>query len=58
MDSDNAAATPSTGKIRHCSCGRRMSSLIHDFDSICVVCRDVDCDTDHRCPGCTDVGGS
>ena len=33
-----------------------MSSVIHDFHSICVVCRGVDCDTDHRCPECKDVG--
>ena len=35
-----------------------MSSLIHDFHSICVVCRGVDCDRDHRCPKCTDVADS
>ena len=35
-----------------------MSSLIHDFHSICVVCRGVDCVTDHWCPECKDVGDS
>ena len=58
MDSDTAATTPPSGKILHCSCGRRTSSLIHDFHSICVVCRGVDCDADHRCPECTDMGDS
>ena len=56
LDSDNAATTPLAGKIRRCSCRRRMSSLAHDFHSICVVCRGVDCDTDLRCPKCKDVG--
>ena len=53
MDSDSAATTLLTGKIHRCLCGRRMSSLIHDFHSICV-----DCDAHHRCPECTDVGDS
>ena len=50
------STTPAAGKIRRCSCGRRVSSLIHDFHSICIVCRGVDCDTDHRCPKCKDNG--
>ena len=54
MDSDNASTTPPVGKIHRCSCGRRMSSLQHDFRSICVVCRGVDFDTNHRCPKCKD----
>ena len=54
MDSNDTAATPS-GKIRRCPCGRRMSSLQHDFHSVCIVCRGVDCDTDHRCPECNDI---
>ena len=41
MDSDTAATTPPSWKIRHCSYGRRMSSLIHDFHSISVVCREL-----------------
>ena len=45
MDSETATNTSPAGKIRRCSCGRKMSSLIHDFHSIC-----------HRCPECTDVG--
>ena len=56
MDSDYSSTTPPAGKIRRCSCGRRMSSLQHDFHSTCVVCRGVDCDTDHTCPECKDVG--
>ena len=56
MDSDNASTTPPAGKIHRCSCGRRMSSLIHDFHSVCAVCRGGDCDTDHRCPECKDIG--
>ena len=57
MDSDSAS-TPSSGKIRRCSCGRRMSGLIHDFHTVCILCRGVDCDSDHRCPECTDVTDS
>ena len=55
MDSDSAAAPPA-GKIHRCSCGRRkMSGLIHDFQTVCILCRGVDCDTDHRCLKCTDM---
>ena len=55
MDSDNTSATPPAGKICRCSCGKRMISLQHDFHSVCVACRGIDCDTDHGCPECKDV---
>ena len=58
MDSYTAATTPPAEKIRRCSCGRRMSSLLHDSHSISVVCRGIDCDADHHCPECTDVDDS
>ena len=59
MDSDNssssAAAPPPAGKVRRCPCGRRMSSLTHDFHSVCVICRNRDCDMENRCDECNDV---
>ena len=56
MDSDNSTTTPPAGKIRQCLCGRRMSSLQHDFHSLRVVCQRVDCETNSRCPDCAEVG--
>ena len=55
MDSDNFAATPLAGKIRCCPCGTQMSSIQHYFHSLCIVCREVDCDTDNRCLERADV---
>ena len=58
MDSDAATSTPPSGKIHRCSCGRRMGGLIHDFHTVCVICRGIDCDDDHLCPECNDVSNS
>ena len=58
MDSDRSSgssATSPSAKIRNCQCGRRMSSLIRAFHSVCIDCRGIDCDIDTRCIECTDV---
>ena len=51
-----ATTTPTTvtslGKIRRCSCGRRMSSLSYDHHSLCSICRGFDCTLDSRCEEC------
>ena len=55
MDSDAAASVLPSGKIRRCSCGRRMGGLGHDFHTVGAICRGIDSDADHRCPECTNV---
>ena len=59
MDSDNSSASAATlplaGMVRQCPCGRRMSCLAHDFLSLCIICRSIDCATDNRCAECADV---
>ena len=40
------------GRIRRCPCGRRMSSLTHDYHSCCIFCRGIDCTLDQRCDEC------
>ena len=71
MDLDNSSASaspaatvspaadvgtpPPAGKVRCCICERRMSSLTHDFHSLCTDCHGRDCDLDIRCEECIDV---
>ena len=48
-----APTTATTGgRIRRCPCGRRMSSLTHDYHSCCIICRVLDCTLDQRCDEC------
>ena len=54
MDSDNFSSASPAGKVRTCHCGKRMSSLT-DFRTVCIDCRGVDCNFDHRCMECTDT---
>ena len=49
MDSDGSSSSSTAAKIRHCRCGRRMSSLGKDFHSVCINCRGIDFDVDNRC---------
>ena len=59
MASDNSSATaatpPPVGMVCRCPCGKRVSSLTHDFLSLCIICRGIDCSTDNRCVECADV---
>ena len=55
MDSDRSSSSSPAGKIRRCSCGKRMSCLKFDFHTVCSDCRGVDCDMQTRCIECTDV---
>ena len=59
MDSDHSSGSSSSVavKLRYCHCGRRMSTLTYDFHSVCVNCRSIDCDFDHRCDDCADTAG-
>ena len=47
-----AATAAAVGRIRRCPCGRRMSSLTHDYHSCCIFCRSIDCTLDQRCDEC------
>ena len=44
--SATATAAAAVGRIRRCPCGRRMSSLTHDYHSCCIFCRGIDCTLD------------
>ena len=52
MDVMAAATAAAVGRIRRCPCGRRMSSLMHDYHSRCIFCRGIDCTIDRRCDEC------
>ena len=45
-------AATTSGKIRHCPCGRGMISLSYDHHSICSFCRGFDCTIDNWCEEC------
>ena len=50
MDSEHSAGSSSSSaakKIRVCPYGKRMSSITKDFDTICTICRGIDCDLDN-----------
>ena len=49
MDITPAATAAAGGRIRHCPCERRMSSLTHDYHSCCIFCRGIDCTLDQQC---------
>ena len=53
MDSDNSSSASSAGKVHSCYCGRRMSSIVKDFHTVCV-----DCDLDSRYVECADIDNS
>ena len=47
---DSAAASAATQAGFHrCACGRRMSSMTHDYHSFCVHCRGFECNFNNRC---------
>ena len=58
MDSDRSSSASPGGKVRSCSCRKRMSALKFDFHTVCADCRGVDCDLKTRCIECTDVDDS
>ena len=45
-------AAAASGKIRRCSCGRKMSSLNYDHHSVCSFCRGFESNVDNRCEEC------
>ena len=50
-----AGSSSVAAKLRYCSCGKRMSTLTYDFHSVCVSCRGIDCDFEHRCDECANI---
>ena len=55
MDSDHSSSASLAVKICNCQCGRRMSSITHDFHSVCIECIGVDCIIDSWCIECSDI---
>ena len=55
MDSNRSSSSLPAGKIRRCTCGKRMSILKFNFHTVCSGCRGLDCDMETRCIECTDV---
>ena len=55
MDFDRSSSSSPAGKIRRCSCGKRMSTTKYDFHTVCVLCRGMVCDLTIRCIECLDI---
>ena len=50
--SDSSVETPVDGRRKCSSCPRRMSKKSADRHTVCIACRDFDCDINNRCEEC------